>query len=142
MEKSIGKITINNNKKQKTTNKEIKNAKSIRKKHKQKFREECQNNNIEEIIKTKKRLHRKPNIRDDIKGIIEESNTPPNNSLESKWIVIKGKSNIAIGVVYGKQETANKEEIEQQFQELTTETNMMQKNNKAIILGDLNVKWK
>ena len=54
MEKSIGKITINNNKKQKTTNEEIKNAKSIRKKHKQKFREACQNNNIEEIRKTKK----------------------------------------------------------------------------------------
>ena len=54
MEKSIGKITINNNKKQKNTNEEIKNAKSIRKKHKQKFREACQNNNIEEIIKTKK----------------------------------------------------------------------------------------
>ena len=55
MEKSTGKITINNNKKnKKTTNEEIKNAKSIRKKHKQKFREACQNNNIEEIIKTKK----------------------------------------------------------------------------------------
>ena len=57
-------------------------------------------------------------IRNDITGIIEEGNTPPNNSLESKWIVIKGKCNIAIGVLYGKQETANKEEIEQQFQEL------------------------
>ena len=76
-------------------------------------------------------------IRNDIKGLIEESNTPQNDSLESKWIVIKGKSNIAMGVIYGKQETANKDEIEQQFQELTTETNMMQKNNRAIILGDL-----
>ena len=79
-------------------------------------------------------------IRNGIKGLIEESNTPPNNFLERKWIVIKGKSNIAMGVIYGKQETANKDEIEQQFQELTTETNMMQKNKRAIILGDLNAK--
>ena len=36
MEKSIGKITINNKKKKKNTNEEIKNAKNVRKKHKQK----------------------------------------------------------------------------------------------------------
>ena len=79
-------------------------------------------------------------IKNDIQGTIEECYTPPNKFLESKWIVLKGKSNIAIGVVYGTQETAHKDEIEQQFQELTTKTNMMQKNNKVIILGDLNAK--
>ena len=79
-------------------------------------------------------------IRNDIKSLIEEMNTPPSTTLESKWITLKSASKIAIGVVYGKQETASKEEVEQQFQELTTVTNRMQQQCEVIILGDLNAK--
>ena len=79
-------------------------------------------------------------IRNDIKSLIEEINTPPSTTLESKWITLKSASKIAIGVVYGKQETASKEEVEQQFQELTTVTNRMQQQCEVIILGDLNAK--
>ena len=57
-----------------------------------------------------------------------------------KWITLKSASKIAIGVVYRKQETASKEEVEQQFQELTTVTNRMQQKCEVIILGDLNAK--
>ena len=79
-------------------------------------------------------------IRNDIKTLIEESNTPPNNFLESKWITVKGNANIAMGVIYGKQESATKDEAERQFQELTTAINRMQKHSSVIILGDLNAK--
>ena len=40
-------------------------------------------------------------IRNDIKSLIEEMNTPPSTTLESKWITLKSASKIAIGVVYG-----------------------------------------
>ena len=80
-------------------------------------------------------------IRNDIKNIIEEeTNTQSVNLIESKWIKLKNKSNIAIGVVYGKQETAKKEIAERQFEELTTKTNMLQKTKNVIILGDFNAK--
>ena len=52
--------------------------------------------------------------------VVEEHEVPNSNDTEIKWIKIKGKTNIALAVIYGKQESAKKEEAEQQFQELTT----------------------
>ena len=52
----------------------------------------------------------------------------------------RGNSKIAIGVVYGNQETASKE-VEHKFQELTTVTDRMQQKCIVIILGDLNAKF-
>ena len=79
-------------------------------------------------------------IRNDIKKLFEEHEVPNSNDTEIKWIKIKGKTNIALSVIYGKQESAKKEEAEQQFQELTTHTNMLQQTHRVIILGDLNAK--
>ena len=53
---------------------------------------------------------------------------------------IRGNTNIALAVIYGKQESAKKEDAEQQFQKLTTHTNMLQETHRVIILGDLNAK--
>ena len=72
--------------------------------------------------------------------LIEERKTPPSTNLESKWITIKGANKITIAVVYGKQETTIKEEVEYQFQELTTLTNRMQQKGEVVIMGDLNAK--
>jgi hypothetical protein len=44
---------------------------------------------------------------------------------------MKGKTDIAMCVIDGKQETTNKEEVEMQFQELTTQTNLMQKKTQS-----------
>ena len=79
-------------------------------------------------------------VRNDTKDLIEERKTPPSTNLESKWITLKGANKITIAVVYGKQETAIKEEVEYQFQELTTLTNRMQQKGEVIIMGDLNAK--
>ena len=42
--------------------------------------------------------------------------------------------------MYGKQESVNTNEAEQQFQELTTQINLLQKTHRIILLGDLNAK--
>ena len=64
-------------------------------------------------------------IRNDIKDQIEEIEMTEENLMEKKWIKLKGKTNIAIAVIYGKQETTKKEEAEQQFEELITQINQL-----------------
>ncbi len=43
-------------------------------------------------------------------------------------------------VNYGKQESAWKDEVERQFQELTTKINAKQKNHNVVLMGDFNAK--
>jgi exonuclease III len=77
-------------------------------------------------------------IRNYITNLVEEHETKNNDSSEIKWIKLRGKTNIAIGVIYGKQETTRKEEVETQFQELATQTNILKKTHQIIIMGDFN----
>ena len=79
-------------------------------------------------------------IRNDIRSLIEEPETEPDENTEIKWITVKGITNIAMGVIYGKQESASSNEAEEQFQNLTTQINLYQKTHKVILLGDLNAK--
>ena len=69
-----------------------------------------------------------------------EPETEPDENTEIKWITVKGITNIAMGVIYGKQESASANEAEEQFQNLTTQVNLYQKTHKVILLGDLNAK--
>ena len=67
-------------------------------------------------------------IRNDITNITEEHEPNSINNSEHKWITIKGRTNIAICVMYF-QESVNTNEAEQQFQELTTQINLLQKTH-------------
>jgi hypothetical protein len=61
---------------------------------------------------------------------------------EIKWIRLECKEKITIGVIYGKQENVNQETAEDQFNELTTQTNQLKKEGQIIIMGDINAKIK
>ena len=50
---------------------------------------------------------------------------------------MRGKTKIAMCVIYGKQESVSTVEDEEQFQDLTTQINLYQKTHKVIVLGDL-----
>ena len=81
-------------------------------------------------------------IRNDIKNHINHEEINDSEAdMESQWIDLKIEKGITIGLFYGKQESAKKEEVERQFQELTTKINIKQKNNNnVIIMGDFNAK--
>ena len=81
-------------------------------------------------------------IRNDIKGIVTESESPHSEYIENMWIKVKCEKNteLLIGVIYGMQESRKKQDVERQFQELTTQTNRIQKKHPVIILGDFNAK--
>lgn len=61
---------------------------------------------------------------------------------ESLWVKIElpGKKADMIGVFYGKQESTRKEEVERQFNDLTTQIEKVKKEGSVIIVGDFNAK--
>ena len=59
---------------------------------------------------------------------------------KTKWIKLKTKKPICIAVTYGIQENAPIDKVENQYHELTTDTNSYQQTNEIIIMGDLNSK--
>jgi hypothetical protein len=76
-------------------------------------------------------------IRNDIRNLIEEYETNVTANTKSKWVILKGKINIAM--MYGKQESDSRDDVEKQFQNLTTEINGLQRKHHIIII-DLNAK--
>ena len=66
----------------------------------------------------------------------------PSELTETKWIKLKTKNPICIAVTYGHQENTPIDKVENQYQELTTDTIRHQQNNDVIIMGDLNSKIK
>ena len=80
-------------------------------------------------------------IRTDISNMVEEIDGPSEQA-ETKWIKLKTKNPICIAVTYGHQENVPIDKVENQYQELTTDTIRHQQNNDIIIMGDLNSKIK
>ena len=78
-------------------------------------------------------------IRDDIKNLTTDIQIETSHT-EIKWIRLKCKENIAIGVFYGKQENINQDDADDQFNELTTQTNLMINEGQVILMGDMNAK--
>jgi exonuclease III len=80
-------------------------------------------------------------VRNDIKHLVGTEDSSNNEEeIEMQWANIKIGKGIAMGLFYGKQKSARKEEVERQFQELTTKINEKQRNNNVIVMGDFNAK--
>ena len=59
---------------------------------------------------------------------------------ELKWINLRAKRNISIGIYYGPQENVDKTLLEEEYQRITDDINQNQKNNNIILMGDFNAK--
>ena len=59
---------------------------------------------------------------------------------ELKWIKLKAKLNIYIGIYYGPQENIDKELVEEQYCRIADDVNQKQKKNNIILMGDFNAK--
>ncbi len=77
----------------------------------------------------------------DIKNNITEVKGLDENDLEVKWAEMKsGKKKMYIGVYYGLQERAPKEEVQREFDTLKTHINKLKQDGDVILAGDFNAK--
>jgi len=79
-------------------------------------------------------------IRNDIANLTETTEPNPNHSTETLWLKLKTRNPMHIGITYGKQENTQVEEIEEQFNELTTQINQLKTKGEVILMGDFNAK--
>ena len=80
-------------------------------------------------------------IRDDIKNVASIVTDIEEHEQEICWVELKLKNrNLYVGVYYGKQEHSSREEIENQFSQLTTQVAKLKKKGEIILTGDFNAK--
>ena len=80
--------------------------------------------------------------RNDINPKITKVENIEDEDQDVVWVELKKstKESIFIGTYYGKQETASRDEIEREFDQLNTQINMLQNKGEVILTGDFNAK--
>ncbi len=74
---------------------------------------------------------------------ISEVENIENDDLEVQWAVItSGPQKTFIGIYYGPQERAPKEEVQREYDTLKSQINSLKQNGKVILAGDFNAKLK
>ena len=77
-------------------------------------------------------------IKNELTSLIEDTSVGTLDEL--KWINLKAKQNIYIGIYYGPQENIDKELVEEQYCRIAYDINQKQKRNNIILMGDFNAK--
>ena len=82
--------------------------------------------------------------RNDLYSKISEVTDIENGDLDVVWVELQKnqKEKIYIGTYYGKQETEKREEIENEYEMLNTQINMLKSKGELILTGDFNAKIK